>query len=327
MKKPVKKIRILCAAVLVLALLLTACGKGPAAETTPAATQQSTAAPAETTAALPETTAGPAAETTPAQTPESSAGPAAVTTEEIPVTTEQPVITTEESTEHVPVSTELVLVTLNIKHGAEGLDKVAAAIREISPDIVGLQEVDVFCERSGYVNEPEELARLAGYPYYAFAKAIPLGSGDYGTALLSRYPIEIFEVIPLDSGSGEPRALGHGIVHVEGIELDVFVTHLSFEDRNVRIEQMKTIAGMLKNCSRYIILADLNSFTIEDISYLEAAYYVNSPARRYPTFSYRDSSPDNIVVSEGFTELSSGVSAAKCSDHKLLYASFRLVGE
>ncbi len=317
-KKPVKKTWILCAAVLALTLLLAACGKNPpAAESMPA----------------PETTKAPAAETTPAQTPESSVKPTAATTEAAPVTTEQPAVTTEESTApstasaQGPVSMEIRLATLNIKHGAKGLDTIAAAIREVSPDIIGLQEVDVFCERSGYLDEVEELARLAGYPYYAFAKAIPLGSGEYGTALLSRFPIESFEVTPLESGNGEDRALGHAVINAEGIKLDVFVTHLSFEDRNVRIGQMKTIAKILKKCSRYVVLADLNSFVIDDISYLEAAYYVNSPARRYQTFRYRESSPDNIVVSEGFTELSSGVSDAECSDHKFLYAVFRLVGE
>ena len=223
--------------------------------------------------------------------------------------------------------TELVLATLNIKHGAEGLEKIAEAIQEVSPDIIGLEEVDVNCARSGNVDEPKELARLSGYPYYAFSKAISLEGGEYGTAVLSRYPIDSFEVIPLDSGRGEERSLGHAVVNMEGVKLDVFVTHLSFEDRQVRIKQMKSIAKMLKDCDRYVLLGDLNSFNIEDISCLEAAYYVNRPDRRYATFRRFDSSPDNIAVSEGFTELASGVSDAKCSDHQLLYAQFLLEGE
>ncbi len=225
------------------------------------------------------------------------------------------------------VSTDLALATLNIQHGAAGLEKIAEAIRAVSPDIIGLQEVDVDCGRSGNTDEPAELARMAGYPYYAFAKAIALGSGEYGNALLSRYPIEYFEVIPLESGNGEERSLGHAVVFVEGLKLDVFVTHLSFENRSVRIEQMKTIAEILKGCEYYVLLADLNSFNIEDIRHLGGAYFVNSPDRRYATFRRFDSSPDNIVVSNGFTELSSGISDAECSDHRLLYAVFLLSKE
>lgn len=222
-----------------------------------------------------------------------------------------------------PVSTKLVLASFNIKNGSEGLEKIADAIKEISPDIIGLQEVDVNCERSGFIDEPAQLASLAGYPYHAFSRAISLGSGEYGTAILSRYPIESFEVIPLDSGNTETRSLGHAVVLVEGAKLDVFVTHLSFEDRSLRIAQMKTIAGLLKNCEHYALMGDLNSFNIEDIRYLEGAYYVNRPDRQYATFRRFNVSPDNIVVSSSFTELSSGTSDAEASDHKLLYARFR----
>ena len=221
--------------------------------------------------------------------------------------------------------TELVLATLNIKHGAEGLEKVAEAIREVSPDIIGLQEVDVGCKRSGYANEPALLARLAGYEHYAFAKATTLGFGEYGTALLSRYPIESFEVIPLDSGSGEARSLGHAVIDVGGLKLHVFVTHLSFEDRTVRIAQMQTIGALLKQFDHYALLGDLNSFDLADIRYLDADYYVNRPDRRYGTFRrFRDAAPDNIVVSGGFTERSSGTLDADCSDHNLLYAVFSI---
>lgn len=224
------------------------------------------------------------------------------------------------------VETEIVLATLNIKHGEEGLSKIAEAIMEVSPDIIGLEEADVGCERSGNVDEPAVLAQMSGYPYCAFAKAITLGKGEYGTALLSRYPIESFEVIPLESGNGEDRSVGRAVVSVEGLKLNVLVTHLSYEDRDVRISQMKTIGKMLKGFYRYALLGDLNSFNLDDIRYLDAAYYVNRTERRYATFRRFDSSPDNIVVSEGFAELSSGVSDAECSDHKLLYASFMLCG-
>ena len=320
MKKRIGKTRIFCTAVLAFLCLLGACGKsGPAPESTPV--------PASTSAA--ETAGGSTAAGSKQSTAQSTEQPAA-STEALPADSEAVPGTAEpgpESTVYVPVSMDITLVSLNIKHGAEGLETIAAAIRELSPDIVGLQEVDVFCERSGYADEVTELARLAGYPYHAFARAIPLGSGEYGTALLSRFPIETFDVTPLDSGYGEPRALGHAVIDAEGIRLDVFVTHLSFEDRDVRIGQLKTIAARLKECSRYILLGDLNTFVIEDVAYLDAAYCVNRPERRYQTFQYRNSSPDNIAVSEGFTELSSGASDAKCSDHKLLWAVFRLEGE
>ena len=222
--------------------------------------------------------------------------------------------------------TRLVLATLNIRHGEYGLDKISDAIREVSPDIIGLEEVDVGCERSGYADEPAELARLAGYPYHAFAKAISLGDGEYGTALLSRYPIEQFDVIPLYTEIGEDRSVGHAVISVDGVKLHVLVTHLSNNGRSLVIDQMGAIAGMLDTFDNYALLGDLNSFHLEDITHLDAAYYVNRPGRSYTTFHRWNVAIDNIVVSEGFTELSSGVSETECSDHSLLYATFQFSG-
>ena len=263
-------------------------------------------------------------------TTEALTGQGEITTEGLTdhgqVTTEE-LTTTEEPTTESIVSTELVLATLNIKHGAQGLDTLATAIKEVSPDIIGLEEVDVGCERSDFTDEPAELARLAGYPYYAFSKAINLGDGEYGTALLSRYPIEEFEVLPLPSGNGEGRSLGHASIRVEGVLLHVFVTHLSYEDRQLRIDQMKTISLIMTGYDHYVLLGDLNSFNLEDISYLGADYYVNRPDRSYITFRRRDIAIDNIVLSNSFTELTSGVSERECSDHKLLFATVSFLGE
>ena len=228
------------------------------------------------------------------------------------------------ATEQDVTVSEMMLANFNIKHGAEGLDRVAEAILEISPDIIGLEEVDVNCERSGYVDEPAELARLAGYPYYAFAKAINLGDGEYGTAILSRYPIESFEVIPLDSGDGEDRALGHAVISAGDMKLHAFVTHLSYHDRWLRIGQMESIASQLSTCEHYVLMGDFNCFDLEDIVYLGGAYYVNRPDRRFTTFPRYDMAIDNIVVSGDFTEILGDVLDTECSDHKMIYAKFHI---
>ncbi|MCR4839544.1 MAG: endonuclease/exonuclease/phosphatase family protein [Eubacterium sp.] len=310
MKKPVDRYRVLCAAVSAFLFLCTACsGNASKTPTTIPATTHTTALATENTSAE---TADPSSESTTDTTSESA--------------TE----TTTDPTEKHVSSMDLTLATFNIKHGAEGLDKISEAILDISPDIIGLEEVDVMCERSGNIDEPAELARLAGYPYYAFSKAISLGAGEYGTAILSRYPIESFEIISLYSGNGEDRSVGHAVISVPDLsplKLDVFVTHLSYENRSLRITQMETIAEQLAMCDHYILFGDLNSFNLEDISYLGGAYYVNRPDRSYITFLRRELAIDNIVVSRDFSELSSGVSDAECSDHKLLYAVFHFNAE
>ena len=310
MKNRINIITVLCAAAFVLICILSACtdNTGPFYATGRPEPGEQTAAGEQTTGSF------------------SGNGKNELPALEIETTEEQTtVIEQTTADEIIPVSIVITLATFNIKHGAEGLENVARVISEISPDIIGLEEVDINCDRSEKVDEAAELARLAGYTYYAFAKAISLGGGEYGTALLSRYPIESFEVIPLESGGKEKRSVGHAVVYIEEMKIDVLVTHLSYEDRSVRIAQMETIGEMLKSYDSYILVGDLNCFDLNDISYIGAAYYVNRPDRRYLTFHRYDTFiPDNIVVSDNFTELSSGMYVTECSDHNLLYAVFLL---
>ena len=63
-----------------------------------------------------------------------------------------------------------------------------------------------------------------------------------------------------------------------------------------------------------------------DIHYLEGAYYVNRPGRSYITYHHWNVAIDNIVVSEGFTEITSGLLETESSDHSLLYAEFQFSG-
>ena len=87
----------------------------------------------------------------------------------------------------------LRVLTYNLHHG-EGtdgrldLERIAGVIRGAEPDVVALQEVDRRAERTGSVDQPAELARLTGLRV-AFGANISLQGGDYGNAVLSRFPI------------------------------------------------------------------------------------------------------------------------------------------
>lgn len=88
---------------------------------------------------------------------------------------------------------QLRVLSYNIRHG-RGIDqqvdlqRIAAVIRSVSPDLVALQEVDQNVRRSGGVDQPAELAKLTGMEV-AFGGNIDLQGGRYGNALLSRFPI------------------------------------------------------------------------------------------------------------------------------------------
>jgi len=104
----------------------------------------------------------------------------------------------------------LRVVTYNIHHG-EGtdgridLERIAALLSGMQPDIVALQEVDRNTTRSGRVDQFATLERLTGMTG-AFGKAMDFDGGSYGVAVLSRLPLLHATSRPLPGASDrEPR--------------------------------------------------------------------------------------------------------------------------
>ncbi len=106
----------------------------------------------------------------------------------------------------------LRVLTYNIHHG-EGMDgkldlpRIAEVIKRVTPDIVALQEVDMKTGRAQGVDQAAELGKLTGM-HSAFGKAMEFDGGEYGEALLSRWPLEEVRVIELPKREGsEPRCI------------------------------------------------------------------------------------------------------------------------
>ncbi len=108
------------------------------------------------------------------------------------------------------VSNRIIRVlSYNIKHGRGNdgqvdLERTASVIRRLNPDVVALQEVDNGVKRSGEIDEPELLSRLTSMPHHAFGSFFDYQDGQYGMAILSKYPIANFNNLRLPEGA-EPR--------------------------------------------------------------------------------------------------------------------------
>ncbi|MBQ7896967.1 MAG: endonuclease/exonuclease/phosphatase family protein [Clostridia bacterium] len=103
---------------------------------------------------------------------------------------------------------KLKVMTYNIAAGRVYLDyaetkkapvdvtRCGEVIKNEAPAICGLNEVDCLTERSGGVDETNVLKEALGMEGF-FGKAIDLPGGEYGNALLSKYPILEKEVIEI----------------------------------------------------------------------------------------------------------------------------------
>lgn len=107
-------------------------------------------------------------------------------------------------------ASNLRVLSYNLHHG-EGTDgrldveRIAGVIHSASPDLVAIQEVDRRTQRTGNVDQAAEYARLTGL-FGWFGAAMPYQGGEYGQALLSRWPLVSPRVIPLPGTPGrEPR--------------------------------------------------------------------------------------------------------------------------
>lgn len=162
--------------------------------------------------------------------------------------------------------TTLRVLTWNIHHG-EGVDgnfdliRLANIIRSLDVDLVALQEVDRTTGRSGWRDQALELASLLKM-YHVYGAAMPYDRGEYGEAILSRWPIHRAETIQLPKIEGsEPRALLIAEVDnpVTG-PLRFAATHLAHDSELDRLEQARLIVQHLRESDRPTILAgDLNA--------------------------------------------------------------------
>lgn len=142
------------------------------------------------------------------------------------------------------------------------LAAIAAVIKKQTPDLVALQEVDVNTNRSTKgVDQAAELAKLTGLKHYYFSKSIDYEGGEYGVAILSRYPIlekQRFE-LPMPDGTGEKRTAAVVVVDLgEGEKIRFLSTHLDVKSN--RVAQAEELVKISKGGTLPMIIAgDFNA--------------------------------------------------------------------
>jgi endonuclease/exonuclease/phosphatase family metal-dependent hydrolase len=152
--------------------------------------------------------------------------------------------------------------------GADNLERVAQLIRATAADVVLLQEVDRGTTRSGGVDQPAVLSRLTGL-HVAFGRSLVYQGGEYGIAVLSRWPITSQRTVPLPvyppqerSGSShEPRVALQVAVTSPAGELHVINTHIdASRDDRWRRQEIATVLAIADSARGIVLLGgDLNS--------------------------------------------------------------------
>ncbi len=121
-------------------------------------------------------------------------------------------------------------LTLNIWNRQGPWDRrkplIQAGLRDLAPDVAGLQEVLAF----GGASQADELVAGLGWHVH-YGAAWPIGGGlTYGNAIVSRWPIVERDVLPLPSPPAhDPRTVAYAVLDAPCGRVPVFCTHLTFQ--------------------------------------------------------------------------------------------------
>jgi endonuclease/exonuclease/phosphatase family metal-dependent hydrolase len=139
------------------------------------------------------------------------------------------------------------VLTWNIHKCIGGVDRrydprrVAETIAHYSPDVLLLQEVDDGTRRANGDRQVDVIGELLEYHHRAFFTNVPVrGGGEYGNAILSRFPIVETRNIDLTIRMKKKRSVLHAVCRIrkDGIDrsLHLYNMHLGLAQFERRIQ-------------------------------------------------------------------------------------------
>lgn len=228
---------------------------------------------------------------------------------------------------------------------AADLDAIAEVIRRQNPDFVTLNEVDVFTNRTGKdVHQARDLAEKLGMEWH-FSKAIDRDGGEYGDAVLSKYPIlekRSYRLPCAAEQPGEDRSLCVIRVQIDGKDLYVASTHLDHLSgdasrlvqatkirriRDTELEGDLILCGDLNAIPSSNVIATMTSFLTNTGPIDQYTFPSDDPSRKIDYIMYAPIEHFGVqncqVVSRGDQQVG-GVDA---SDHRPVIADIRFQTE
>ncbi len=222
----------------------------------------------------------------------------------------------------------LKIVSYNIRHGEDtdfDMGLLAGAIKSVGGEVVGIQEIDMCADRSQNRNQIEELKEALGFEYGYFLRCIDIAGGQYGTAVVSKYPIKDVKTYALTRPNGrEQRMLGVYMLDIDGCELTFANTHLDFGSESVIGVQMSELNEYLSSYERLILTGDFNTGNMKLFEKIENVSYVMNENTRLVTFPYGDQTIDNIVYRGNISLGAYGTVKQSYSDHYMLWAELKI---
>ena len=241
----------------------------------------------------------------------------------------------------------LKIITFNVAHG-RGTDGIidiqrqAELIKQYKPDIVFLQEIDMYTKRAGDINQIREFSKLVGLYYCSMESNITLEDGYYGDGIISRFPIAFSTnyLMPLTDTNHEQRGILCNRISFGTTKLNLFSVHLStYQDE--RILAAKEIKRILKKIDKNELIIMGGDFNV-GVTRLGKGRYTFKEENKYEEYEILKTVLEQLPNREDtwFSNLGNGcidtifysksiglkkfqtINVNGVSDHNAIYAEF-----
>lgn len=218
----------------------------------------------------------------------------------------------------------LLVMTYNIAghdtlHDGNHIKEIARVIREVKPDIVGLQEVHRGTWQVRFDDQVKQLQQMTGLNVF-FGPSFGEAGGGFGNAILTRGSFVYNTIHPLPS-FGEPRSMIESLIKIDGMMINVYVTHLTAWGKlksKSRDEELVCLSKAVRTSKYpYLLMGDFNappdSPEIQHFRQINAAQLCGEEIG--PTHPLTDKRLDYIWADYGWEVRSTRVLATGSSDH------------
>ncbi len=244
---------------------------------------------------------------------------------------------------------ELTVATYNIQHGrafsaylqsgetVSSLAGISELLAREQIDICALNEVICAPEGTKWGDEAARIALPLGY-YHAFARAISAYGGDYGNAIVSRYPIRELRThllsIPeearrFDRAKYETRVLLDAIIETPAGALRAMVCHLGLHEDEQQLALERILELAAASSLPTLLMGDCN-LTPEHTIYasLAARFTDTATTAEAPLLTFPSHAPrtkiDYIFTNASVRTVWTRTVDSTLSDHRPLLSGIRI---
>ncbi len=242
----------------------------------------------------------------------------------------------------------LKTITFNMCHG-EGLDgnvdveRQAKFLKKYKPDIIFLQEIDMYTQRVYSENQIYEFSKAIELPYRSMGINIKYKNGYYGDGIICRFPTEYSAnyLMPLLDSNNEQRGILCNKISFGTTKLNLFSVHFptNFEERKLATEELINILEKIDEKEVIIVGGDFNvgvekvgkhkyEFSKNDTyyEYESLKEYLEGVNNTEDTWFSKNGSGciDTIFYSRNIKLIDCKTITTKYSDHSAIYAEFEV---